>query len=141
MQDASGKFLLPFNHDGEATAWASKALNAKAGAEIGANAGDKGAGMLAVMAIGGWDFIRESSTQSFNSLYDYSVYLHSEFNGMPGYEEALASAMAIYPDLENSHLKSVDRAYAEAKKEAQQIAKAERKRQTALAKEAKKAAS
>ena len=64
--------------------------------------------------------------------------MHSQFDGLPGYEDALASAMAIYPKLERSHKSSVDRAYKEAKKEARRIAKEERKRQKALDKEAKK---
>lgn len=55
---------------------------------------------------------------SFNSLFDYSVYLHSEFQGLPGYENALAAAMAIYPELEKSHQKSVDKAYKDAAKKA-----------------------
>jgi|MGYP006122707639 hypothetical protein len=55
---------------------------------------------------------------SFNSLQDYSVYLHSEFHGLPGYESALAAAMAIYPRLEKSHRSSVDKAYKNASKQA-----------------------
>lgn len=138
--DASGKYLLPFGDEGMLTAWAEKSLEAKAGAEVGAVAGDKAADLLAskvpfggfmkgavksktkelgaVTAIGGWDFIRETSVMSFNSLFDYSVYLHSEFQGLPGYENALAAAMAIYPELEKSHQKSVDKAYKDAKKKA-----------------------
>jgi len=148
IADGSGKFVLPFNEDGTPTEWAGKALMAKAGAEVGAMAGDKAAGMLAakipfgglfaasaknkskelgaVMAIGGWDYIRENSTLSFNNMKDYSVYMHSQFNGLPGYEEALAAAMSIYPKLERSHKSSVDRAYKKAKKEARKIAKINR---------------
>ena len=55
---------------------------------------------------------------SFNSLQGYSVYLHSEFHGLPGYESALAAAMAIYPRLEKSHRSSVDKAYKNASKQA-----------------------
>jgi len=157
IADNTGKFVLPFDEAGNPTEWAAKALTAKAGAELGGMAGEKAAGALAakvpfaggfmagaakkkskemgaVMAIGGWDFIKENSSQSFNSMYDYSVYMHSQFNGLPGYEEALAAAMAIYPGLEKSHKRSVDKAYKDAKKEARRIAKEAKKRQ----KEAKK---
>tara|TARA_E500000331_G_scaffold333157_1_gene357102 strand:- start:1064 stop:1417 length:354 start_codon:yes stop_codon:yes gene_type:complete len=92
----------------------------------------------AVTAIGGWDFIKENSTMSFNSLQDYWVYLHSEFNGLPGYESALAAAMAIYPSLEKSHRRSVDKAYKDARKEARRLAKEEKKRLKAEAKANKK---
>lgn len=155
IEGASGKFVLPFDDSGELTAWAEKSLTAKAGAEVG----EKAAGMLAakvpfggfmsgaakskakelgaVTAIGGWDFIKENSTQFFNKLYDYSVYLHSQFHGLPGYENALAASMAIYPQLEKSHRSSVDRAYKDASKKARKLAKEQRKLEKKLAKEKK----
>jgi hypothetical protein len=145
IQDNSGKFLLPFDEAGNPTAWADKALNAQAGAAVGGVVGDKAVGALAskvpfggllagaakgkvketgaVVAIGGWDFIKENSTLSFDSLDDYSVYMHTQFNGLPGYEAALASAMAIYPKLEKSHKGSVDKAYKDAQKRAKKLAK------------------
>jgi len=159
IEDASGKFLLPFDDYGELTAWAEKSLTAKAGAEIGAKAGEKAAGMLAakvpfgglmsgavkskakelgaVTAIGGWDFIKENSTMSFDKLQDYSVYLHSQFHGLPGYESALAAAMAIYPKLEKSHRSSVDKAYKDARKQARKLAKEQAKLAKKMANEKK----
>lgn len=158
IADNSGKYMLPFDADGNLTAWAEKALTAQAGSQAGAMAGEKAAGALAakvpfgglasgfmkkkskelgaVTAIGGWDFIKENTAQSFDSLYDYSVYMHARFNGMPGYQEALASAMAIYPDLETSHSRSVDKAYKSMRSDARRIAKEEAK----AAKEAEKLA-
>ena len=47
IEGASGKFVLPFDHSGELTAWAEKSLTARAGAEVGAKVGQKAAGMLA----------------------------------------------------------------------------------------------
>jgi hypothetical protein len=76
----------------------------------------KGAGAIA--AIGGWKFIKENSSLSFDRLDDYSIYMHQEFNGLPGYEQALAAAMAVYPKLEKSHKTYIDKAYRKAKKEA-----------------------
>ena len=80
----------------------------------------------AVLAIGGWDYIKENTSASFDKLQDYSVYLHSTFNGTPDYEQALTSAMAIYPNLANSHQKSVDRAYRDARKRAKKLRKKNR---------------
>jgi hypothetical protein len=138
IEGVSGKYVLPFDDEGNLTAWAEKSLTAKAGSEVAGAAGDKAAGMLAakvpfgglaggfmkskskevgaVVAIGGWDFIKENSTHSFNNLDDYSVYLHDQFHGTAEYEGALAAAMAVYPKLEKSHKKSVDKAYKDAKK-------------------------
>lgn len=143
VYDNTGKFLLPFDEAGYPTAWAERSLNAAAGAQIAEIASDKAVGALAakvpfgglvsgfarrkskelgaVTAIGGWGFIKENSSLSFNSLRDYSVYMHSEFNGLPGYEEALAASMAIYPALERSHDNSVEKAYKKAKREAAKL--------------------
>lgn len=76
----TGKFLLPFDEGGNATLWADKALNSQVGAAVADKASDTAinaaaakvpfGGLLAgaakskaketgaVMAIGGWDFIR-----------------------------------------------------------------------------------
>ena len=138
-----GKFMLPFDIDGNPTLWAEKALNAKAGAAAGKVVGDKAVDSLvskvpfggflsgaakrkaketgAVLAIGGWEYIKETTTLSFDNLQDYSVYLHSEFNGLPGYEDALGAAMAVYPRLEKSHKRSIDKAYKDAKKRARKL--------------------
>lgn len=35
MDNSKGKYLLPFNDDGELTDWANKALEAQAGAAVG----------------------------------------------------------------------------------------------------------
>ncbi len=148
IPDASGKFVLPFDEAGNPTVWAQKSLMAQAGAEVGAIAGEKAVNTLvskvpfggflggaakskskemgAVMAIGGWDVIRETSSLSFDNLHEYSVYMHSEFDGLPGYEGALAAAMAIYPKLKKSHKKSVDKAYKDARKQAKRLAKLEK---------------
>lgn len=145
IQGNTGKFLLPFDEGGNATEWAGKALNAQVGAEVAGKASDSAinaaaakvpfGGLLAgaakskakeagaVVAIGGWDYIRDNTSLSFNNLYDYSVYMHAEYNGLPGYEEALAAAMAVYPKLKNSHKRSVDKAYKDAKKRAKKLAK------------------
>ena len=145
IQGNAGKFLVPFHEDGNATEWAGKAVSAQVGSAAAGMASDGAINAVAaqvpfgglfagaakskakeagaVVAIGGWDYIRESSTLSFNSLQDYSVYLHDQYNGLPGYEEALAAAMAVYPKLQKSHKRSVDKAYKDAKKRARKLEK------------------
>ncbi len=139
-EDADGKYVFPFTSYGVITEWADKSLNAQAGAQAGAMAGDKAAEALAskvpfgglaaglvkgkskelaaVTAVGGWEFIRESSDLSFDSQDDYSLYLHSQFDGTADYEKALAAAMAIYPELEKGHSRAIDAAYKKARKAA-----------------------
>lgn len=137
-EDTEGKFIFPYMNSGLIADWADKAINAQVGAQVGAMAGDKATGALAskvpfgglaggllkgkgkelaaVTAIGGWEFIKETSDLSFDTLDDYSLYMHTEFEGGADYEKALAAAMAIYPDLEKTHKRSIDNAYKKARK-------------------------
>lgn len=139
----TGEFLFPYDENGYLTAWAEKALNAQVGAQAGGLVADQAinsvasriplGGFLAgsargkaketgaVIAIGGWDFIRETSDTSFNKLEDLSVYMHVQFVGDSDYEQALASAMAIYPKLEQGHQRAVDNAFKEARKQARKL--------------------
>ena len=138
--DNAGKYMLPYDDLGISTEWADKALNAQAGAAAGGVAADKavdalvskvplgglfagsakkkGKEMAAVAAIGGWEFIKETSSLSFDSLDDYSVYLHMTHSGEDGYDQALAAAMAIYPKLEKSYSKTLSKVYRSANKAA-----------------------
>ncbi len=131
--DTDGKYLLPYLSDGEPTEWAQKALSAQAGKMIGEKVGEKAAGALAskvpfgglasgflkkkakesaaVMALGGKDFIKETSDQSFKSIDDYCVFLHVRHSGDPDYQEVLAAAVAVYPDLEGRFPSAIQKAY------------------------------
>tara|TARA_R110002072_G_scaffold20841_3_gene75169 strand:- start:50592 stop:51212 length:621 start_codon:yes stop_codon:yes gene_type:complete len=143
IEGNTGKFLLPFDGGGNPTPWADKALNAQIGALaaekatdtaisaavskvpfggfMAGAAKDKAKGAGAIVAIGGWDYIKETSSLSFDRLDDYSIYMHQEFNGLPGYEKALAAAMAVYPKLEKSHKRYIDKAYQKARKQARAL--------------------
>ncbi|MDP1932570.1 MAG: hypothetical protein Q8L60_14040 [Gammaproteobacteria bacterium] len=143
IEGNTGEFFFPYDQSGYLTAWADKALNAQVGAEVGGRAADGAINSLAsrvplggflagaakskaketgaVIAIGGWDFIRENTDTSFDSLADLSVYMHSRFNGEADYEKALAAAMALYPELERGHERAVDNAYREARRRARDL--------------------
>ena len=132
-KNARGKFLLPYDKNGNLTAWAEKALNAKVGAMAGEKAGDmagnavaskvrfggfakgflkkKGKETGAIAALGGKKFIKKSSSYSFNKIEDYAVYLHVKHGKDAGYTQALAAAMALYPDLEHRYDAAINRAY------------------------------
>jgi len=138
LLDKSGHYFLPVNANGEMAEWAAKTLNVQLGALAGAKAGEaagkqvashvpfgglasgliknKAKELGAVTAVGGYDFIKKTSELSFNNLEDYAVYLHVSQGGGASYTEAVAAAMAIYPDLEKSYDTSIRNAYERAAK-------------------------
>lgn len=136
LPDNSGKYYVPFKADGSLTDWAQKALGAAVGSAVGGKVGEKvgqqaasqipvpfagaivggfakkkGKEIGAMAALGGAEFVKGSSTQSFNSLEDYSVYLHQTYGGGVDYVKGLAAAMALYPDLMKKYESSVRGAY------------------------------
>ena len=136
----AGPYFLPYNSKGEMTEWANKAINAQVGAALGAKAGEeagkavtsripfggllngaaknKGKALGAIAAVGGTEFIKTSSDQSFANLDDYAVHLHVTHAGSANFAQALATAMAIYPSLEKSYQPSIKGAYERAAKAA-----------------------
>jgi len=136
LTDKSGKYFAPYGADGELTAWGKKALEANVGSLAGEKAGGMavsaagsiipGAGLLspfakkkgkelgAKAAVGGSDFIKKTSDYSFNSLEDYAVFLHAKFASQPTYRQALASTIAVYPELETTLEPAIKAAYAQA---------------------------
>ncbi|MFA6289687.1 MAG: hypothetical protein WC661_20080 [Opitutaceae bacterium] len=136
LTDKSGKYFAPYGADGELNAWGKKALEANVGSLAGEKAGGMavsaagsvipGAGLLspfakkkskelgAKAAVGGSDFIKKTSDYSFNSLEDYAVFLHAKFAGQPTYKQALASTIAVYPELETTLEPAIKAAYAQA---------------------------
>ncbi len=130
----AGKFYSPYKADGSLTEWAQKALGAQVGAALGAKAGEKVGGMAAskiplaggflamgakkkgkelgaLAAVGGPDFMKQSSDCSFNSLPELSTYMHLKFAGNADYVKAFAATLAVYPDLEKTYENAVKQAY------------------------------
>lgn len=134
--NAKGKYVLPYNESGALTEWATKTFNVQAGSFAGEKAGEaagkavaskvpfgglasglmkkKGKEMGAMAALGGEKFVRSTSSLSFDNLDDYAVYLHVKHGQEPGFNQALAAAMAIYPQLENSYDGAIGKAYQQA---------------------------
>lgn len=135
-----GKYFLPYMAEGQLTEWATKTFSTQVGAALGAKAGEeagkhlaskvpfgglasglmkkKGKEMGAVAAIGGAEFIKKTSTVSFNSLDDLAVYMHVKHGGSGDYAQALAAAMAIYPSLETGYDAAIRSAYQRAQAQA-----------------------
>lgn len=133
IADNSGKYLLPYKADGEPTEWAGKALNAQVGKLVGEKAGDMATNALAskipfgglaggllkkkvkesagMIALGGADFLKKNSDQSFANLNDYAVFLQVRHGADSNYKEVLAAAIAVYPDLEGRFEGAIKDAY------------------------------
>lgn len=135
LANKSGKFFAPYDANGELTAWANKALSANVGAAIGSKAGEKAGQMAAskiplaggllamgakkkgkelgaLAAVGGADFVKQSSSASFGSVQDLAVYMHLNYAGKADYLKAFAATMALYPDLEKTYEGAIKQAYA-----------------------------
>lgn len=142
---STGKFMIPIDANGALTGWAEKALNAQVGNVAGEQAGaaatrglasvvpggglaggflkKKGKEAGATMALGGEDYIRSTSSFSFNSPADYAVFLHAKAGRSEDYSKAVQAAIALYPDLEKSYSASVSAAYEAALKKKNAAAK------------------
>lgn len=136
----SGKYLLPIDENGALTEWAQKALNAQVGNIAGEQAGaaatkglasvvpggglaggflkKKGKEAGALAALGGPEFIKKTSSISFNDVKAFAVYLHAKAGKNADYSKAVQAAIALYPDLEKSYSASVTAAYDAAVKDA-----------------------
>jgi hypothetical protein len=134
--NTKGKYLLPYKANGELTEWATKTFNVKLGAMAGEQAGDmagkavaskvpfgglasglmkkKGKEMGAVAALGGQKYITKTSSMSFDNMDDYAVYLQVTHGKEAGLQQALAAAMAIYPELESGYDAAINKAYQKA---------------------------
>lgn len=134
IADNSGKYLLPYKADGEPTEWAGKALNAQVGKMVGEKAGDMATNAVAskipfgglaggllkkkvkesagMIALGGADYLKKNSDQSFSNLNDYAVYLQVRHGSDSNYKEVLAAAIAVYPDLDGRFEGAIKDAYA-----------------------------
>ena len=89
------------------------------GAEIGRAVGRH----VAIEMSGGWDYIKETSDVSFNSVDEMAVYLYAKHSSHEHYRDALDATFVIYPELKKRYSSAVrraprkDEAREEAKKE------------------------
>jgi len=65
-----------------------------------------------VQALGGWDYIKETSDLSFNSTMNLVVYLHVNYAAAgPDFAKAVGAAMRVYPRLGGAYEPAIKRAY------------------------------
>ena len=84
----------------------------------GGAAKKKGKQMGAVTAIGGTAFIKKTTDRSLNNVDDYIGYLQIKHSGSVEYQKGMASAMALYPEMEGRTDIAMKNAYKKAAKTA-----------------------
>jgi hypothetical protein len=82
-----------------------------AGGLLAMGAKKKGKELGALAAVGGADFVKQSSSYSFNSVQDLAVHMHLHHAGSADYLKAFAATMAVYPDFEKAYEPAVRSAY------------------------------
>lgn len=127
VEGTVGKYMSPYTSDGVTAAWVTKSMQVKASGQIGAMAGQyagqkamesvpfvggflgKKAGQsmgraVALKAIGGEEFLRASTDQSFNSLQDMATYMYAGYSTKEDYKQVLEAVYAIYPEFKDVYL-------------------------------------
>ena len=130
---AAGKYASPFTSDGVTAGWVTKSMQVKAAGQIGSLVGNyagqkameqvpfvggflgKKAGeamgrSVALKAIGGEEFLRSSTDQSFNSLSDMALYMYVNYSSNPEYQKILDATYAIYPEFQTAYLPALQTA-------------------------------
>lgn len=136
-QGNSGEYMSPYTSDGVLAEWVNNSVNAEMGSAIGGMAGAYAGQKLAenVPFIGGWlgqaageslgrevaleaaggeEVIRDTSDVSFNSLQELAVWMYVNHSSHPHYQDALDSAMSVYPELKQIYSSALYTASAQA---------------------------
>ena len=134
IDDNSGKFMSPYTSDGIVAGWVGKGRSASMGSAVGgalgAYAGRKAmenipfiggflgkrlgnaAGRsIALKAIGGEAFLRESSDQSFNTLNGMALYLVDNYMTHNKFAEVVKLTEKIYPGFQKAYLLALKSRY------------------------------
>lgn len=126
LEGNGGKFMSPFTSDGVTAEWVTKSMKVKASGEIGGAVGQIAADQLlsnipfaglfagkatkalarsaALNAIGGEEFLKSTSDQSFNSLEEMAAYMYAFHTSHPEYAQIVAATGAIYPEFTEVYL-------------------------------------
>ena len=135
IEGDAGRYASPFTSDGVTAGWVTKSMQVKAAGQIGAMAGSyagqkalenvpfvggflgqkAGAAIgnsMALSAIGGEEFIRETTDLSFDSLQDMAVYMYVNYSANPEYEKILDATFALYPDFQTAYYPALQAASA-----------------------------
>ena len=121
LPDNSGEYMCPYTKDDVVAPWCDKAINASIGSTVGKTAGavvgsqllkqvpfvggflGSYAGEVAGRAIaiemsGGWEYIKETSDQSFNTVEDLCVWMYATKSNNEHFQEVFKATSDIYPE-------------------------------------------
>ncbi len=137
LVDGTGKYFCPYTSDGVLTEWVDKAIDIKIGAQIGGLVGAELANRVideltvvgsligkkvgeqigtqaAIKAIGGMDYIKNTSDLSFATIEDMALYLYVKHASHKHYKAALEATVVVYPELAEVYYKTIVKASEEA---------------------------
>lgn len=132
IEGNGGRYMSPITSDGVAAAWVDKSINASLGSSIGgmagAYAGQKaleqvpfvggflgqkaGAATgrsIALKAVGGEAYLRETSDISFNNINDMAGWLVQNHRSHAKFAEIMKAAGQIYPELTPAYVAALRR--------------------------------
>jgi hypothetical protein len=123
-----GRYMSPFTTDGVTAEWVTKSMKVQASGQVGQAAGQivgnqllskiPFAGMFAgeatkalarsaaMKSIGGEEFLKSSSDQSFDDLKAMAAYMYAFHSSHPEYARIVNATSAIYPDFQQVYLTS-----------------------------------
>lgn len=120
IEGNGGAFMSPFTSDGVTAEWVTNAMGVQNAGDIAGAAGQVAADQLlsnipfaglfagqatkklaraaALKSIGGEEFLKSSSDQSFNTLEDMAANMYAFHSGHTEYARIVKAVTAIYPD-------------------------------------------
>ncbi len=130
IEGNSGEYMCPYTSDGVVAPWVDKAVNASAAASagkmagaylgqkaleqvpfvggfLGSKAGEAVGRKIAIEASGGWEYIKETSDLSFNTVEDLAVWLYATKSTNEHYQQVFKATTGIYPELQKNYYRAI----------------------------------
>lgn len=137
LLDGSGLFFCPYTEDAVITEWIDKGIELDIGSELGGiigaelanqalseipvvgsyvgkKVGEHVGSRIALSAIGGEEYIRSTSDQSFQTAEELAVYMYVKYSSHKDYKKVLGVTTEVYPELRNVYYSAIVQASEEA---------------------------
>lgn len=127
--DANGEYISPYTSDGVMCEWTDKMANVSLASSIGGTVaavaiqqglrnipiagaflgivGDKlgaAAGRkIAIESVGGWDYIKSKTDQSFATMEELAMHMYATYCYNEHYNSSLGALMELYPELKQNN--------------------------------------
>lgn len=127
IEGTTGKYMSPFTSDGVTAGWVTKSMQVQATGDIAGAAGSIAAEQLlsnipfagmfagdaakkvaraaALKSIGGEEFLKSSTDQSFDSVEDMAAYMYAYHSSHAEYAKIVKATIAIYPEFQAAYAK------------------------------------